>query len=434
MNQITPQILQLKIRNIEALYSGNTTEHIFDHVGGTIGSNQNSEWQLQDLYKNILGVHAQIDYRDGNYFILSLGNKIFVNYSEISAHIGAVKLQNDDEIRIGSLIIRARIGMNRNELINDPLNKSPEQIISMNEITVNDMLQVKDEGKTHYQFDNDLLSPPPTEDIIDPFKAIEKDSQDELTLFYMNKSSETSDQLTLKQKSLTDYNTQAQEGDLMNNNFMEIPNVSKSLRDDDLYDMKNVNLSLTSFLRGLGVSLTIPDTEEADILLGELGETLKVTIEGLLKLNHSKDVLKNKNLRPIEDNPLRLNQSYSDTMALLFSDQLCSVYLSAPAAVKESLENVTIHNRASEIATKFALSAMLDAFSPEQLSRRFEAYRNSRKVKFHDGAWSWNMYCSYYKELSSNRQQGFEKLFWEHFEQEYDRQLRQLNQERSEDE
>lgn len=432
MDQITHQVLQLKIRNTEVLYSGNTTEHIFDHVGGMLGSNQNSEWQIQDLHKNILGAHAQIDYRDGSYFILSLGNKLFVNYSEISSHVGAVKLQNNDEIRIGNLIIRVRIGININELINDPLNKSPEQIISMNENTLDDMFKNDVEKESQYQLENDLLSTPPTEEIIDPFKAIEKDSQDELTLFYMNKASNTNIYSSSRNITVTDYNAQSKESDLMNNNFMEIPDTNTKLRNDDSYDIKNVNLSLTHFLRGLDIPLNIPDTDEASVLLEELGETLKATIEGLLKLNRSKDVLKNKNLRPIEDNPLRLNQSYADTMALLFSDQLCSVYLSAPVAVKESLENVAIHNRASENATKFALSAMLDAFSPEQLLKRFEAYRNSRKVKFHDGAWSWNMYRSYYKELSSNRQQGFEKLFWEHYEQEYDRQLRLLNQERLE--
>ena len=38
--------------------------------------------------------------------------------------------------------------------------------------------------------------------------------------------------------------------------------------------------------------------------------------------------------------------------------------------------------------------------------------------------WAWGMYTHYYDELASARQRGFEKLFWEVFEQAYDRALR----------
>ncbi|MWP62719.1 type VI secretion system-associated FHA domain protein TagH [Gilliamella sp. Pas-s25] len=426
MDQINHQILQLKIRNTEALHSGNTREHVFHLNGGTIGSHQNVEWQIQDFYNGVSGIHARIDNKDNCYFIQPMEDKLFINQSEISSQASSVKLQHGDEIRIGSLIIQARIGTDLNQLLDDPLDKSPAQIISFNEISLNDMFNTDDKDTASNPYNHNFETEQEPE-IVDPFKAIERDTNNALSDFYKNISGHESN-ASGQPKSLVDYNVK--QGNLMDNNFIEVPNFDSPLHDDNTFAMENINLSLVPFLRGLGVSLNIHNTDEASALLEELGETLKATIEGLLKLNLSKDVLKNKNLRPIEDNPLRLNQNYSDTMALLFSEQLCTVYLSAPAAVKESLENVAIHNKASEIATKYALSAMLDAFSPEQLSNRFEIYRNSRKVKDHDGTWSWNMYCSYYKELSSNRQQGFEKLFWEHYEQEYDKQLRRLNQER----
>lgn len=425
MDQINSQkVLQLKIRNTEVLQSGNTRDHVFERLGGTLGSNQNAEWQIQDLYKSVSGVHAQIEYNDSEYFIHSVGDKLFINRSEINLNSKSVKLQYGDEIRVGSLIIQVRIADSLECLLDDPLDKSPEQIVSMKEISVNDMLKMNNLNESSYQFDDDL-SVSQVKEVIDPLKAIEKDSQDELTRFYTS----IPDKLPTRTKSLTDYNANTEQGNVIDNCFIDVPRFESNLYDDNTFSMENVNLSLVPFLRGLGIGLDISNTDEANLLLEELGETLKATVEGLLKLNHSKAVLKNKNLRPIEDNPLRLNQNYSDTMDLLFSEQPCTVYLSAPAAVKESLEYVAIHNQASEAATKFALSTMLDAFSPEQLSNRFEIYRNSRRVKEHDGTWFWNMYCSYYKELSSNRQQGFEKLFWEHYEQEYDRQLRLLNQE-----
>ena len=57
--------------------------------------------------------------------------------------------------------------------------------------------------------------------------------------------------------------------------------------------------------------------------------------------------------------------------------------------------------------------------------RRFLAYRRAGQPLPESGdAWAWQMYQNYYRELTSDRQQGFEKLFWEIFDQAYDRTLR----------
>jgi type VI secretion system protein ImpI len=65
--------------------------------------------------------------------------------------------------------------------------------------------------------------------------------------------------------------------------------------------------------------------------------------------------------------------------------------------------------------------------------RRFAAYRRPGQTypKSTD-AWAWKMYRSYYKELVSNRQRGFEKLFWEVFDQAYDKALRKKQAEQAE--
>lgn len=62
--------------------------------------------------------------------------------------------------------------------------------------------------------------------------------------------------------------------------------------------------------------------------------------------------------------------------------------------------------------------------------KRFENYRRSYQTpEQNTDAWAWEMYQSYYKELTSDRQQGFEKLFWEVFDQAYDRLLREKQME-----
>lgn len=83
-----------------------------------------------------------------------------------------------------------------------------------------------------------------------------------------------------------------------------------------------------------------------------------------------------------------------------------------------------IHNEANRIAIISALKAILDAFSPDVLLKRFENYRRSNEVKPSNNAWAWDMYKNYYEELTSKRQYGFEKLFWEVYSQAYDKALR----------
>jgi type VI secretion system protein ImpI len=134
----------------------------------------------------------------------------------------------------------------------------------------------------------------------------------------------------------------------------------------------------------------------------------------------------NRNLQPIEDNPLRLGLSYEETMKTMYDSQKSLVHLSAPSAISESLKSIQDHNDAVQYATTEALTQILAAFSPQVLLRRFNNYKRPNDQRSEsEEAWAWNMYSSYYQELTSNRQKGFEKLFWEIFEQAYDKKIRE---------
>lgn len=186
-------------------------------------------------------------------------------------------------------------------------------------------------------------------------------------------------------------------------------------------------------LRGLDLDLPFRDSEEQQAFLEEAGQTLRATIDGLRLLqqsqNDSKYPLRDRRLQPIEDNPLRLGQSYSETAETLFSAQRSPVHLSAPEAVAECLRHQGQHQAAVEEAIGHALGSILDAFSPEALLKRFHAYRGAGNRIEDEGGWAWEMYHYYYRELNSGRQQGFQKLFWEVFEQAYDQSVRRQQRE-----
>ena len=83
------------------------------------------------------------------------------------------------------------------------------------------------------------------------------------------------------------------------------------------------------------------------------------------------------------------------------------------------------HQHAILEAIGESLDSLLKAFNPDILRRRFSNYAKVGDENIQDDAWAWQMYTHYYSELISSRQVGFEKLFWEVFEQAYDRSMRQ---------
>lgn len=197
-------------------------------------------------------------------------------------------------------------------------------------------------------------------------------------------------------------------------------------------DRSRRHISGAPMLQGMDTPLEFSDSDEMRLFLEEAGQTLKATVSGLLELHQNEDsrhqALRTR-LQPIEDNPLRLGQTYDDTMQTLYASERSPVHLSAPAAVSESLTGLRHHQQATQVATREALDAILQAFSPKALLCRFHGYRRGLQTGEAEPAWAWEMYQQYYDELNSSRQQGFERLFDEVFEQAYDHHLRQLQRE-----
>lgn len=197
---------------------------------------------------------------------------------------------------------------------------------------------------------------------------------------------------------------------------MDLPPIyaSPGDRNDDVSaaEMAQRHLAVTPLLRGLGGSLTMSNSDDADDFLEEAGRTLQAAIKGLLDLQQQRNSLSDKHLRPLEDNPLRLNMDYATALDVMFAEGKSPVHLAAPAAVSESLRNVRHHEEANRAAIVESLRVLLDAFSPQNLLRRFVQYRRSHELRQPlDDAGAWQMYSHYYEELASDRQQGFEMLF-----------------------
>lgn len=431
--------LYLRVLNGNNLESGKSANYIFDHQGGSIGSAESNTWSVQDQLRSIDRSHLKVEWRDGAFCLQVLSSRpVTVNNAPITFHSGLVRLQQGDVIEIGSLQLGARISMQGKDTI-DPLLVPPETLVSSYSNPLDEMLE--NAPKTPFLTEPQSQIAPTVANSFsqDPLTVLDSEN---LTTLDRSIDTEINSAYILQQGHYTGSSHSHVLSDnikdtTMDQEYIDLPEITNPYRKDgDDHTLRTAKLekqliAITPLMRGLDVQLPIHNSQDANDFLEEIGKTLQAAIKGLLELQKLQNGLSDKHLRPIEDNPLRLNMDYQTSMDVLFADQKSPVHLSAPAAVSESLNNLHLHHEANKIAITRALTALLDAFSPDALLSRFSQYRRSSEQRYDtDDAWSWKMYCSYYKELASSRQQGFEKLFSEIYEQVYDHELRRCQQEK----
>ncbi|MDU8924532.1 type VI secretion system-associated FHA domain protein TagH [Pasteurellaceae bacterium LIM206] len=409
--------LILSVKNVTDLESGKSRENIFNQDGGTVGSGVNNHWILQDIKGNIPVNQANIEWRDNTFCLQVIGKPLLINSATFTPKSGFIRLKHGDQIKCGAL--KLAVSIREKEISNNASIKTVENLVSGNQDYLKEILDRKNKSV--------LINAKQLADTVN--HHIEKDPLSALNSKGNNiVFSETNDS---SGNFLSDHNSRSELNNLQeyedtkmsHQSYLDLPIVQND--DEELSPfMENAYVTISPLMREMDTKIKLVDSQETNDFLEEIGKTLKAAIEGLLALQKEQNSLSDKHLRPIEDNPLRLNLDYSSTMDVLFGDQKSPVHLAAPAAVSESLHNLLIHNEANRIAITAALSAILDAFSPQLLLQRFENYRRSNEKQNTGSAWAWEMYKNYYEELTSKRQYGFEKLFWEVYSQAYDKALR----------
>ncbi|MFG0605355.1 type VI secretion system-associated FHA domain protein TagH [Vibrio mimicus] len=489
MNSVTLPSLTLLVTNAQHLESGLSAQHTWTSAGGIIGASPAAQWRLVDAQGRVKPVHCEVVMVDGAYCLKDNCGDTYVNGADMPLGLGQMaRLGHKDEINIGPYRLRVLFGnaieveeqygsldalfaSAQEDLLADfELDAEPEAVALPPNA---DPLLALDSIMGAQDSANSLIETPKTES--QPSTQSSLVPQDNLVLqnadFTPQADSEYEMTSSIRLKKIlgfakatfskqtkpeapsvasttpiSHYNSSesnVSEGFTMDEKVLDLleEEVAKSIQPQlEKSAYSNLNTTATNhanhlvtgpILDGLGVDLSDEhDMERMHLLSQELGESLQACVRGLLDLHQqvseSRFGTLNRNLQPIEDNPLRLGLSYEETIRTLYDADKSVVHLSAPAAIAESLKTVRDHNEAMQFATSEALSQILNAFSPQVMLRRFHHYkRSSDATQTSTDAWAWNMYCSYYQELTSNRQRGFEKLFWEIFEQAYDRKIRE---------
>lgn len=404
-------ILSLRILNTEQLESGRESNVTFQSAGGAIGSHVENKWSIQDLEQQIQPIHCNIIFNEDGYCFSAIAPHVFINNLDAYKQRAVIKLQSGDIIQLCDLKIRVYLSLE--ETVIDPLSIHPESLVSPYSDHLHEIMD-----KPIHPAGSSLFGPTATASErkdIDPLAVLDKESLSPL------KNAIDADPLA----NTVPFSNFHSEEQLMDEQFLDLPKIHTQFDDND----NPSTVSLSPLLKGVGADIRLQNSQDVYNFMAEMGLSLRRTIEGLMKLHHTQNLFERKQLLPIEDNPLKLNLSYEKTINTMYGEDSSPVHLAPSSAIEESLNNICLHNKANQIATLEALGALLTAFSPENLSKRFLRYRRASEPQKPDNAWFWQMYRNYYQELVSDRQHGLDKLFKEVYEQTYDYELRRLQRE-----
>lgn len=413
--------LTLQVMNGNELESGRAAKCRFTTDGGDIGNVPECHWPVQDRAGAVAGRACRVILHDGAFCLKSLMPGLMINQAPVAPDAGVVRLRQGDEISLGALTLKAFIHEGKLVSYSEQM-AAPETIVS-NRDRLADALLTTD-GQPAYP------GMPRMHQLADT--VVNSFSADPLQALQTERLTVAGDPLS---GIVPDRSSFTGRDGAIDKSFMDLPSVYPDPQEnhDDttsLADMAQLHLAVTPLLRGLGSSLAVRNSQDADAFLEEAGRTLQAAIKGLLDLQQRRNSLSDKHLRPLEDNPLRLNMDYATALDVMFAEGKSPVHLAAPAAAGESLRNIRHHEDANRAAIVESLRVLLDAFSPQSLMRRFVQYRRSHELRQPlDDAGAWKMYRDYYDELASSRQQGFEMLFNEVYAQIYDRVLREKQRE-----
>ncbi|MBQ4892183.1 type VI secretion system-associated FHA domain protein TagH [Shewanella sp. MMG014] len=435
--------ISLNIVNSQMLESGLVPFVNFTQEGGVLGCDINADWCLKGRSGEIKPQHCRIMWVDDQFCLEDLCGEVFVNNSSLPIGLGRLaSLNENDEIKIGLYKVRISLGLSSvpsasmtkgfpeifSEIVLPGLMKEPvSQVIERSGDTSIDDPMLALDALQNRSGENLLSFDSTKEKKLDDINLIDTDismSDRELT---MQADSEYTQDSAIALKKNTEL-----DGFTMDEKTLDLLESELHTGLDKNNEQLGEHITTGPLFRGLGVHIaTSQNSEYMQDLSVDFGAALKAAITGILSLhhtaNHSRYELMNKNLQPIEDNPLRLGLGYEDTVKTLFAHDRSPVHLSSAAAISESLKSIEHHNEAVQSAITEALDYILGAFSPAKLLKRFTQYRKSSVLNLEtEDKWAWSMYEQYYEELTSNRQKGFEKLFWEVFEQAYDRKLREI--------
>ncbi len=369
----------------------------FRQAGGVIGRGADCDWVIPDRNRHVSHHHITISYRDGGFYLTDTSsNGVLSGESRARLPKGqAVPIEHGSLYVLGDFELRAR-------LTRDPASFDADvgrtyaagSIIPDDSFLDLDPLNALDQQERIHSDIDELISP----------AAAIKTGQPRTDYARVDMES-------LRVPELVD-DPSAQPA--------PEPAASEVERQPDDFWHR--------FAEALGIELDEPDQDAREALALNAARLLRQCVGGLQRNLHSRSELKNElrlsqtTVQGAQRNPLKSAVDAGEALSALLRPGKPG-QLSADLAVNRAFHDVQAHQVALLAASRAAIRATLEHFSPEQLVLRFE--RDNPPLLATSGS-RWRAYGRYHQALRQDNDWS-ERLLAGDFAQAYEEQIRLIS-------
>lgn len=385
--------LVLDLVGAQQFVPGLQTSKTFKQSGGVIGRAEDCDWVIPDRKRVLSGRHAAVSYRDGAFFLTDTSsNGILFKDSGASLTKGQPqRIENGAVYCLGDFEMRARLIQAPSMFEADVGRSQPAGSVIPDDAFLDlDPLVAIDQQERVYAQTDDL------------YLAFDSPHQQAAQRDYARIDMES---LSLPQ--LVEPTT--------------VPEPASARLQDPLPQG-----FWGRYGEALGISLEGLDDAARETLAIDAARLLKQSVGSLQQSLRTRSELKNElrlaltTVQSAGNNPLKHSVDSSEALGALLRGGKPG-QLPADQAVNRAFRDIQAHQVALLAASRAAVKAMFEQFSPEQLALRFE--RDGHKPLFATAASRWHAYRKLHQTLGQEDDWS-DRLFSRDFAKAYEEQVR----------
>jgi type VI secretion system FHA domain protein len=185
------------------------------------------------------------------------------------------------------------------------------------------------------------------------------------------------------------------------------------------------SLDLAELLRGAGLA----EEQLSPEVLHELGRALRIIVQGAMDVLQARSEIKSQFRLPLtrvqaaENNPLKFSPNVESALHTLLV-QRNPGYLGTAAAFEDAFSDIRAHQIAMLEGLRAGFEAMLASFEPDRLEQEFDRAAKRGLLGSRGGRSKfWDLYVQRFKDLNSDSDDTFRRLFGDVFADAYEEQL-----------
>ncbi|MGY2257545.1 type VI secretion system-associated FHA domain protein TagH [Pseudomonas sp. SDO55104_S430] len=388
--------LVFEIINNKQFISAGPCQKIFKQSGGVIGRAEDCDWVIPDINRHVSNHHASVSYRDGSFFLTDTST------NGIKDRVSGARLDKDVPVRVehgstyvlGDVEIHARLVRDQDLLnVEVGLPQIAGSVIPDDAFLDLDPLKALDLQERVRSEIEDVISPPAT----------------------IEETRQRADYARIDMESLTvpQLVAAAPEPEPAS------PPQAVERQSDDFWE---------KFGAALGVNLNELDHDAREALAVNAAHLLQQSIVGVQQSLRTRCELKNElrlaqtTVQGLQKNPLKFAVDAPEALGILLQPDKPGL-LSAEQAVCRAFLDLQAHQVALLSASRAAVRATLEHFSPQQLTLRFE---RDNKPLLATSASRWRAFERYHQALRQDDEWS-ERLLSRDFAQAYEEQIRLIS-------